>query len=267
MKYTDGEGNLLMGKIIWHSVLALLGLIILFSTFGIIGAGERGVLLQFGAVKGVFEEGLYVKIPFVQKVRVMDVRTVKMETEAASYSNDLQTVNAKVALNYHINPNEVNKLYQEIGIDYENRIISPAIQEVIKAITAKFKAQDLIEKREMVKDEIKEGLKVRLVEKYILVDEFSIVNFDFSTEYEKAIEAKQVAQQDTLKAENILAKIKIEAEQRIAEAQGKAKAIQIEGDALRSSPQVTELRWIEKWTGTVPSYWGFANPFIGLPQK
>ena len=132
---------------------------------------------------------------------------------------------------------------------------------------ARYKAQDLIEKRETVKDEIKSALRERLETRYILVDELSITNFDFSPEYESAIEAKQVAQQDALKAENILTKIKIEAEQKIAEAEGKARALKIEGDALKGSPQIAELRWIEKWDGTVPLYWGFANPLIGLPSK
>ncbi|OQX00835.1 hypothetical protein BWK69_00685 [Candidatus Parcubacteria bacterium A4] len=252
------------GVVIFFPIV-LVALILLFNAFGTIKAGERGVLLQFGAVQEkIFNEGLYIKVPFIQKMVGLDVKTDKMETEGIAYSNDLQTINAKIALNYHLNPNSVNKLYQEIGRDFESRIIAPSIQETIKAVIANYKAQNLIEKREIVKEEIKQFLRDRLDRSYIIVDDFSIVNFDFSTEYEKAIEAKQVAQQDALKAENILAKTKIEAESRIAEAEGKARAIQIEGDALRSSPQIAELRWIEKWNGQVPQYWGNATPFIGI---
>jgi len=251
-------------KYIITGVIVIFGLIIICGTVGTVGAGERGVLLQFSAVKNVLGEGLYFKIPFVQTVRIMNVKTVKIETEAASYSNDIQTVNAKIALNYHINPIAVNDIYQTVGMSYELTLIDPAIQEIIKATTAKYKAQELIELREKVKNEIKDGLRERLLASNIIVDEFSIMNFDFSPDYEKAVESKQVAQQNVLKAENELARIKIEAEQNIASAQGKAKAIQIEGDALRSSPQVTELRWIEKWDGVVPLYWGSATPFIGI---
>ena len=260
----EEESKMKWGKMIFHIIVAMFLLSILLGTFGTVGAGERGVLLQFGAVKEIFNEGLYFKIPIIQKVKIMDVRTVKMQTEAASYSNDLQTVDAKIALNYHINPVSVNRVFQEIGMDYEQRIIDPSVQEVIKAVTAKYKAQELIELREKVKNEIKDELKERLSKRDIIVDEFSIVNFDFSNEYEKAVEAKQVAQQNVLTAENMLARIKIEAEQRIADAQGKAKSIQIEGEALKQSPQVTELRWIEKWDGKTPLYWGQVTPFIGI---
>ena len=249
-------------------IVITIGIIVIFlilNPFVIISAGKRGVVLNWGAVSDkVLGEGIHLRVPIQQKIIAMDVRTVKMEVEALAYSNDLQTVDAKIALNYHTNPNSANTLYQEIGKDYQERIISPSVQEVIKAVVANYKAQDLIEKREVVKEEIKGLLKERLGLKYLLVDEFSIINFDFSSEYEKAIESKQVAQQKALEAENILTRIKIEAEQKVAEAKGKAEALTIEGNALRATPQIVELRWIEKWNGQVPTYWGDATPFIGI---
>ncbi|MBU1292046.1 prohibitin family protein [Patescibacteria group bacterium] len=257
--------NIKGGKIIKRVVIVLAILILFLNAFGTIGAGERGVLLQFGAVKDkIFNEGLYIKIPFIQKVVKIDVKIQKDEIPASASSKDLQIVTSIIALNYHLDPNAVNKIWQEVGKNYNTRIIAPSIQEAVKAVTAKFTAEELITKREIIKDQIKINLAERLFERSILVDEFNIIDFSFSTAFNDAIEAKVTAEQLKLKAEMDLERIKIEANQKVAEAQGKAQAIQIEAQALRVNAQVVELRWIEKWDGKVPTYWGEASPFIGI---
>ena len=253
------------GKVFSWIIYGLIFLILILGTFGTVGAGERGILLQFGAVKDkVFNEGLYIKIPFIQKVVIMDVKIQKDEVPATASSKDLQIVTSRIALNYHLLPESVNKVWQEVGKNYNARIISPAIQESVKAETAKFTAEELITKREIVKEQIKANLAERLLKNFIIVDEFNIIDFDFSSAFNEAIEAKVKAEQLKLKADRDLERIRIEAEQRIAEAGGKAQAIQIEAQALRANPQVVELRWIEKWNGQVPTYWGNATPFIGI---
>ncbi len=245
--------------------VVLVVFILIFGSLGTVGAGERGVLLQFGAVKDkIFGEGLYFKIPFVQKVVKMDVKIKKDEVAASASSKDLQIVTSKIALNYHIDPNSVNKIWQEIGVSYNTRIIAPSIQEGVKAVTAKFTAEELITKREEVKEKIKANLAERLLESNIIVDEFNIIDFYFSDAFNNAIEAKVTAEQLKLKAERDLERIKIEKSQKITEAEGKAQAIRIEAQALHSNPKVVELRWIEKWDGKAPTYWGGASPFIGL---
>jgi regulator of protease activity HflC (stomatin/prohibitin superfamily) len=253
--------------IISKIIIVLVALIVIFGAFGTIGAGERGILLQFGAVQDkVFKEGLYVKIPLIQEVVKVDVKIKKDEVPASAASKDLQIVTSKIALNYHLAPESVNKIWQEVGKDYNIRIISPSIQEAVKAVTAKFTAEELITKREDVKEQIKANLAERLLERFIVVDEFNIIDFEFSASFNNAIDAKVTAEQLKLKADRDLERIKIEAEQKIAEAQGKAEAIRIEANALRQNAQVVELRWIEKWDGKVPTYWGEASPFIGINQ-
>ena len=247
--------------------IGLIALIVLFGSVGTIGAGERGVLLQFGAVQDkVFNEGLYFKIPFVQKVERMDVKIQKDEVPASAASKDLQIVTSKIALNYHLDPDAVNKIWQEVGKNYNSRIIAPSIQEAVKAESAKYTAEDLITKREEVKDRIKANLAERLAERSIIVDELNIIEFQFSKAFNEAIEAKVTAEQLKLKADRDLDRIKIEAQQKVAEAEGKAEAIRIEAMALRQNVKVVELRWIEKWNGEVPTYWGQASPFVGLSQ-
>ena len=256
-----------LGKIISRVIIGLLFIAVLFDAFGTIGAGERGVLLQFGAVQDkVINEGLYFKIPIIQKVVIVDVKIQKDEIPASASSKDLQVVTSKIALNYHLDPSAVNKVWQDVGKKYNTRIIAPSIQEGVKAVTARFTAEELITKREEVKEQIKANLTERLFEHNIMVDEFNIIDFEFSAAFNEAIEAKVQAEQLKLKADRDLERIKIEKEQMIAAAQGKAEAIRIEAQALMQNPKVVELRWIEKWDGKVPTYWGQASPFIGIDR-
>lgn len=252
-------------RFVGRVLVALVALIVLFGMFGTVGAGERGVVLQFGAVQDrIFGEGLYVKVPLIQRVVKMDVKIQKDEIPASAASKDLQVVTSKIALNYHLAPDSVNHIWQNVGRDYNSRIIAPAIQEAVKAVTARFTAEELITKREQVKEEIKANLSERLMERAIIVDEFNIIDFDFSKAFNDAIEQKVTAEQLKLKAERDLERIVIEKEQQITQAEAKAQAILIEAQALRTNPQVVELRWIEKWDGKTPQYWGSASPFIGI---
>lgn len=252
------------------AILAIF-LVILLLPFGTVRAGERGVRLRFNAVAGdVVPEDLYLVVPLIEKVERVDVKTQKIETQAAAYSKDLQTVDSTIALNYHINPSAVRELWKELGPDYRARIIDPAIQESVKAATAKFTAQELIEKRPLVKEEIKVELIERLNDKYIVVDDFSIVNFDFSDIYEQAVEQKQKAQQDALKAENDLRRVQFESEQRVTQAKAEAEAIRIQAQAItqQGGRDYVQLKAIEKWDGKLPQQMipGGTVPFVDLTR-
>ena len=257
------------GKTIIRIVVVIIGLLLLLwlSPFGTIAAGERGVHLRFSAVSGVKKEGLYFIVPLIDSVQRMDIKVQKEQTDADAASKDLQTVNIVVALNYHINAEKVAEIFQNLGLQYKDRIIDPAMQEAVKASTAKFTAEELITKRELVREDIKTQLRARLQERDIVVDEFNIVNFRFSKVFNEAIEAKVTAEQSALTAKNKLEQIKFEAEQRVAEAKGKAEAITVESNALRSNPQILELRALEKWNGVLPQVTGSGGiPFITLPK-
>jgi regulator of protease activity HflC (stomatin/prohibitin superfamily) len=168
-------------------------------------------------------------------------------------------------LNYHIDPARVANIYQEIGINYNIRLIDPALQESVKSTTAKYTAEELITRREEVRDAIRAHLVEKLQPRGILIDDFNIVDFQFSASFDQAIELKVTAEQSALAAKNKLEQIKFEAEQQIAEARGKAEALRIESAALQSSPQILELRALEKWDGKLPSVMGSgATPFINV---
>jgi regulator of protease activity HflC (stomatin/prohibitin superfamily) len=249
------------------AALVILLLILLWLTpFGTIGAGERGVHLRFKDVQGVKNPGLYFIVPLIDSIEKIDVRSQKDQKESEAASKDLQTVTIMAALQFRVNPERVAQLYQTVGQLYRETIIDPAVQEAVKASTAKFTAEELITKRELVREDIKSQLRERL-KPNIDVEEFNIVNFRFSKVFNEAIENKVTAEQQALAARNKLEQIKFEAEQKVAEAKGKAEAITIESNALRSNPQILELRALEKWNGALPQVTGSGGvPFITLPK-
>lgn len=246
--------------------MILLGLIVvLFGSTYIIEAGERGVLLTFGKPsQEAIGEGLHFKIPLAQTIKKMDVKTQKYVAQASGASKDLQVVSTEVAVNYKTSPERTPEIYQKIGLAYEDRIIQPAVQEGVKAVTAKFTAEELVTRRPEVKDEIRLFLLDRLQERGMIVEEISITNFDFSESFNTAIEAKVTAEQQKLKAERDLERIRIEAEQKIAQAEAEAESIRIQSEALKANPDILELRAIEKWNGIMPQVTGGAVPFIGI---
>lgn len=257
-----GQGRI---KKIVSAFVGLIVLLILFSAFGTVGAGERGVKLRFNAVTNtVYGEGLYFIIPFIERMVIMDIKVQKEEADAQAASKDLQTVTSRIALNYSLDPEHVVSIYQNIGIDYKRRIIDPTIQEAVKATTAKFTAEELITHREEVREQIKGLLTEKLNNTGIMVEQLSIINFDFSRTFNDAIEAKVTAEQSALAAKNKLDQVKYEAQQAIAQAEGKAKALQIEATAINTNPQIIQLRAIEKWDGKLPQYTGGATPFINI---
>jgi prohibitin 2 len=208
--------------IICVGALVVAGL--LAGSFVTINAGNRGVLLRFGKVAGVLGEGLNVKMPFVDVVEQMSVKTQLFESKATSASKDLQDVITTIAVNYKLKPEAVGIVYSTIGQSYIDTIARPSIQEVVKSITSRFNAEDLILNRTEVKSEITIELTKRLAERNIIAEDVNITDFQFSTEFTKAIESKVVAVQKVLEAENKLRQVEVEARQAEQKAKGEAAA-------------------------------------------
>lgn len=240
-------------------------LVLFWNSVESIGAGERGVVFsQFGGVKEVtLGEGLQFKIPFIETIVPIDVKIQKAETTSIASSKDLQTINAVIAVNYHIIPAAANEVYQNVGVLYRQRIIEPAVQESMKAVAAQFTAEQLITQRSEVSNRMQEFLSERLDIHNIEVDEFSIVDFGFSNQFNLAIEAKQTAEQNALKAERDLDRVKIEAEQLVTQATAEAESQRLQRETISSN--ILQLRAIEKWDGKLPQVTGGgATPFINL---
>lgn len=248
-------------------IVIILG--IFLSTFTTVGAGERGVVLRWGAFQGkVLEPGLHWLMPVADQVVKMDVQTQKFEIEESeAYSHDLQVVKIHSVVNYIVDPKDVGLVYQNIGIAFESKILNPAVEASLKQVVAKYSAEDLLGKRGEIQSEIEATIRSVMAPSGIIVTKYSLVNESFSDAYEAAIEQKQVAQQDAERAQNELKKAQIDAEQRIAQAKGEAEAIKIQSEAIQQQggAAYVNLKTIEKWNGMLPQYMmGNTVPFVNL---
>ncbi len=223
-----------------------------------IDTGFRGVTLQWGAPTGeVKPEGFYWYAPFSGiSIVPMNVQIQSGETQAAAVSRDLQKIDTKLTINYHLDPGKVVSVYDQLREDYATRVIDPSIQETVKAVTARFTAGDLIGHRDQVVQQTEAGLR-RLIEPYgIHVDQVMITDFQFSKNFAEAVEAKVTAQQE-------LVTVRTQAQAAIEKAQGEARAQFLQRQTL--TPLMVQLRWIDKWNGQLPNVTGGGTPFINMP--
>lgn len=248
----------------------LLVILAFLRPFTIINAGERGVVMRFGKVQDtVFDEGFHLITPIVTTVKRITVRIQRDDVQAEAFSRDLQYIQTDIAVNWHIEPTTVNKIFQEVGDQTEivRRIITPAVSEVVKAATAKKTAEEIIAKRTELKQEIDTQLRERLGSYGVVVDDVSLVNIDFTEEFAKAIEAKQIAEQEAKRAKFEAQKAKEQAQADINRAQGQAEAQRLQRQTL--TPELLQKQAIEKWDGKFPQVLtgDGALPFITIDPK
>lgn len=248
-----------MRKFIIIGVLALLVVVIAANCFTIVDAGHTGVVVTLGKVNdGVLQEGLHIKAPFIQRVVKIDNRIVKLEVDTEAFSKDLQTVATTLAINYRVDTSKSYSIYKNIGANYETVLVAPAVNEVLKAITAQYTAEESVTNRSLISDGLIKGLNEKLNNIGLYITDVNIINFDFSEAFIAAIEEKQVAQQQLLKAETEkqtaitnaeaeaeTTRIKAEAE---ADANNKIKA-SLNADIIRS-------KFYDKWNGELPQAMG-----------
>jgi len=270
-------------KILISAVIILIIIAVVASaSVKIVDAGNRGVLTHWSAVdlsSAPLDEGIHFLVPFQDEIVQIEVRTQKYDAQTRSASKDLQTVQTTVTVNYHADPERVNVLYKEIGLDYENRVIQPAIEETVKQVTANYNAEELITKRPLVKADIENAIRERLDVFNVETEVISITDFDFSDLFSKAIESKVEAEQKAQKAENDLIRIEVEARQleaqaeglasaNIAEARGESEAISIINQALSNNPYYIEWLKTQAWDGKLPLVVGEGStPFISIPTS
>lgn len=258
-----------MLKKIVYGIIGAFVLIAVLSSFTTVSAGERGVVLSWGAFNGnVLEPGLHWLVPFRDSVRKVDVTVLKQEDKVMAATKDLQDVSSTIAVNHHIDTSKVGELYVSSQGEYEVRFVIPGIQETVKAATAKYTAEELITKRAEVREVVRSLITEKLSPHHILVDDVNIINFNFSSSFSTAIEAKVTAEQTALAAKNKLEQVKFEADQRVAQAKAEAEAIRIQAQAIQNQggESYVNLKAIEKWDGKLPIQFvpGSALPFLNL---
>jgi prohibitin 2 len=243
-------------------------MVVAFECFTVIPAGHIGVQVTLGEVnQQTLAEGAHFVNP-ISRIKEVEVRLVTTQLKQASAgTKDLQQIHTDIVLNYRIDGTKAAHIYKEFGFDLQDRVILPALSESLKAVTAHYTSEELITKRDMVSTQVKDEVAGKLGKYGVTVGDISLVNFGFSAEYQKAIEAKVIATQSKLKAEQDLQRIEVEAKQEIAKAEGRAKAIQIETQAINSQggASYVQLKAIEKWDGNLPNVMsGNSTPFINI---
>ena len=263
----QGTVHIQFGGVVGLVLVVLFVVWLVFLSIYTVPAGYVGVVTRFGAVQRVVQPGFGTKIPFIEDVVRMDVRTQKDQTDAAAASSDLQEVTSTIAVNYNLDPAYAAQVFQTVGTDYQDILIAPAIQNIFKATTAQFTAEQLIDQREQVRATAEAALKTQLAQYHVLVLNFNIVSFNFSDQFNQAIEAKQVAQQQVETAKQLLAKAQVDAQTAVAQAQGQADAQKALKDAGSLTPEYLEFLAIQKWDGHLPSVVaGGTTPFIDVSQ-
>lgn len=250
-------------KTIKYIILVLIVIFVIitfFNSFKTIPTGFVGVKTRFGQVQDtMLNEGLNLKVPFIEKIVLMDCRTQKTEYTMEASSKDLQKIsNFKIAINYNITNDTANKLYRSVGVDYKSIIVEPAIQEAMKATVANYTAEELITKRNEVSEFALNKLSPKLQENGITLTSLNILDLSFSEEFDTAVEQKQIVEQETQKAQYELEKAKVENQKKIENAQADAEVMaaqnaQITDNYLRLKEIENQKAMIEKWNGQLPT--------------
>ncbi len=272
--YIDKDGELRFGKIAVHTILLIVALTVIFGSFGVVGAQERGVRVRLGVVKGTVNPGPYFKLPLVESVVIMDVKTQSLqatkEAPLSAASNDLQDTKLAVVVNYHIDPTTVENIYVQYGgaDSYYSTVVEPLIVATVKATASQYTAAEQIQKRLDMQSKTLFALEGAFEGKNVIIEKADITDVSFSPEFTHAIEAKVTAVQQAEAAKNKLEQVKFEAQQQIetAKATAESQRIQAQSLAAQGGSDYIQLKAIDKWDGHMPQYMipGAATPILDL---
>lgn len=246
-------------KMFRNIILVIIAIIVINSCFFVVSPTERALKITLGRLSDtVYREGFHFKLPFFQTITIVDLTIDRADAIAKSASKDLQNIVTTVAVNYQINEAEILNMYKLVGVNHssiESNVFSSAIQEAVKSATAKYTAEELITKRELVRNEIEGILKDKTKNYGLLISQVNIVNFEFSDSFDASIESKVRAEQDALTQRNKLEQVKYEAQQQIERAKAEAETIRISAEAIQKQggAAYVQLKWIEKWNGQLPT--------------
>ena len=251
-------------------IIAIMILMAFFSTCTVIKPGERGVMVTLGKISPVvYPECMHFVTPFISHIYAWDVKTQKINPSTTVFTKDIQQARLSYVVNYNLVPADVAKMHREVGRDYQDKIIIPTVEGTIKNVIGTWNAVDLIGNRAKATSDILLLLRENLIDDYINVTDFQIVDIDYSDAFERAVEEKVTAEQQAQKAKNITVQVQEEARQRVLKAEAEAKAIQLQAQALANNRQLVELEYAKKWDGHLPVYMmGNAVPFVNIgPSK
>ncbi len=247
-------------------VLLMIIFIVLCNPIAIVGVGERGVKVTLGKVSPQsFSEGIHFVMPFISKIKVMNVKTQKQNITTEVYTKDIQQAKISYVINYNLMPQHVHQMYREVGMNYLDTILMPVVEGNIKDVIGKWNAQDLVANRATATADILFKLQTQLKDRYINVTSFQIIDINYSEVFERAIESKVTAEQEALKAKNKTVQVEEEAKQKLISAKAEAESMKIRANALTQNKALVEYEAVKKWDGKMPQYMlGNSVPFINV---
>ena len=261
----------LLGKAM-GPLIAVAALVVLLSAFFIISPGEVAVKTRMGAIVDSYSEGLHFKVPLIEGITKFSIQIQRADIKTQAFSKDLQTMNVHLVVNHRIQKDTVISIFRNLGPSYVSTVVDPTVQEIFKSIGAKFSAERIIADRNLLVQEINDEVKEKLSKKEIIVTDISVVDLDFTDQFLKAVEDKQVAEQQAKMAEKLVEKAKRDAEQTVARARAEAESLKMQREAV--TPSLIELRKveaqikaIEKWNGVLPGYVGGGVPFVSIDKS
>ena len=276
-------------KIIFGGIIFVVIIVVIMMAFRTVNTGTVGLLTTFGQVQDkTLGPGMHLVNPISDDIIPMSIQIQKEQQKASAASSDLQDVASTVVVNYHIDQNSAVEIFKTIGLAFPDKIIDPKISEIVKSVSAKYKASQLITEREKVRSQIQTLLSDSLKPYNLLVDGVAITNFEFSPQFTKTIEQTVVAQQELITQQNQLAKVKVDAQQRVAianatktanilqaegtanatviNANGEAQAIELVNNQIKNSPHYVNYFKIKTWNGKLPVVASNGGNIITLPQ-
>lgn len=252
--------------------LGCVGLIIVLvlgifcNPIAIVGVGQRGVKITLGKVSPEsYSEGVHFTTPFISHIETMDVKTQKSNIATMVFTKDIQQARLTYVINYNLQPENVHKMYKQVGKNYQDTILVPIVEGTVKNVIGGWNASDLIANRTKATNDILKRLQEQLDDNFITVTDFNITDIDYSDSFEKAIENKVTAEQEALKAKNVTAQVQEEAKQKVIAAEAEAKSMAIRANALSQNKALVQYEAVKKWDGHLPQYqMGNAIPFINM---
>lgn len=269
-----------LAKYIFGGVIALFALIMVSCSMNTVETGHRGIKVRFGEVQGEgLPEGLYFVNPLTTHIREMDTRVLKWEGKTQAYTRDVQQADVHFVLNYRLDPSKAHIVYQQVGEDWAGKLVGQVVMEEIKREFGQYEAVDIISKRNQAARGIEKDIAEQLMQRNVKLTGFQLTNIDYTTQFEKAVEAKVVAQQRAIEEQNRTVQVREKANQQIETAKGnaestilnakaEAESIRIRATALEQNAKLVEWEAVQKWNGILPQYMlGGATPFISLPAR
>lgn len=231
--------------------------------------GHRGIKVNFGQVEGEpLSEGLYFVNPFTTTIVSLDTRQLRWDGKTSAYTKDVQETNLAFSLNYRLRQTAVGDVYKTVGTDWDKKIVDPVVYQSLKDVIGKWDAVDLIANRQQATDEIQKLITEQLDRRQVDVINFTLNDVQYTDNFDHAVEAKVIAQQTALAAQNKTEQIKQEAQQKVISATAEAQSMKIRADALQQNPRLVEWEAVQKWNGQLPQYsLGGALPFIQVPTN